>query len=290
MSWSIDELAALLGLPTRTLREYRTMGVIDPPRMQGRVGRYNESHRRRLELVARLQARGYSLAAIRDLCTASTTGQSLEDVLGHDPATAIDDTPLALTTAQLVAAVPHFADERIRRDAVVAGLLHLGRSEGEWLLRSPALLSLVSDAVDAGATPKAALRLIAGLIKGARVQAAALADLLVGELWNEDDPESSTAALSSMGRRARFLLSQSAAALIVDAVGVELGRRAETPGGAGLGALLTELRIGSIGDERIATQRLVRTAGNPIISSAMDLSASRSVQPRASRPVLLNNS
>ena len=245
-SWSIDELAVLAGLPTRTLREYRTLGVIDPPRMQGRTGRYDESHRRRLELVARLQARGYSLAAIRDLCSASATGRSLEDVLGGDPVTAIDDTPLALTTAQLVAAVPVLADERILRDAVRAGLLHFGRSDGEWLVRSPALLSLVGDAIGAGASPKAALRLITGLIKGARVQAVALADLVVAELWNEHDPQASTAALSSMGRRARLLLSQSAAALIVDAVGVELGRRANTPGGAGLGALVTELRIGSI--------------------------------------------
>ena len=247
VSWSIDELAVLVGVPTRTLREYRTMGVIDPPRMQGRVGRYDESHRRRLELVARLQARGYSLAAIRDLCTASATGQSLEDVLG-DPATAIDDTPLALTTVQLAAAVPELGEEKFRRDAVAAGLIHLGRSEGEWLVRSPALLSLVSDAIGAGATPKAALRLIAGLIKGARVQAVALADLVVDELWNEQDPEASTVALSSMGRRARLLLSQSAAALIVDAVGTELGRRADTPAGVGLGALVTELRIGSVSD------------------------------------------
>ena len=238
----------LVGLPTRTLREYRTMGLIDPPRMQGRVGRYGESHRRRLELVARLQARGYSLAAIRDLCAASATGQSLEDVLGGDPATAIDDTPLALTTLQLVAAVPCLADDKTRRRAVAAGLLHLGRSEGEWLVRSPALLSIVSDAIGAGASPNAALGLIAGLIKGARVQAVALADLVVDELWDEHDPEASIAALSSMGRRARFLLSQSAAALIVDAVGVEFGRRADTPAGTGLGALVTELRIGLVRD------------------------------------------
>ena len=230
------------------------MGVIDPPQMQGRVGRYNQSHRRRLELIARLQARGYSLAAIRDLCTASATGQSLEDVLGGDPSTAIDDAPLALTTVQLVAAIPALADDHVRRDAITAGLLHLGRSEGEWLVRSPALLSLVSEAIGAGATPKAALHLIAGLIKGARVQAVALADLVVDELWDESDPKASTVALSSMGRRARLLLSQSAAALIVDAVGAELGRRADTPAGAGLSALVTELRIGSFRDRSTGQQ------------------------------------
>lgn len=242
-SWSIDELAVLVGLPTRTVREYRTMGVIDPPRMQGRVGRYDESHRRRLELVARLQARGYSLAAIRDLCTASATGRSLEEVLGGS-ALAIDDAPLALTTAELVQAVPALEDERLRRNAVKAGLLLAGGADGMWLVRSPALLSLVRDAISAGATPKAALRLIAGLSKGAHLQAVALADLVVNQLWDEN--ESSVAALASMGRRARLLLSQAAAALIIDAVGAELLSRAGSPGAKGLEQLVEELRIGAV--------------------------------------------
>lgn len=242
-SWSIDELAVLVGLPTRTLREYRTMGVIDPPRLQGRVGRYDESHRRRLELVARLQARGYSLAAIRDLCTASATGRSLEEVLGGSGSAAIDDAPLALTTEELVSVVPALADQRLRRAAIEAGLVHVG-ADGTWLVRSAALLSLVGDAISAGASPRAALRLTAGLVKGAQVQAAALADLVVNELWDEADPSIST--LAPMGRRARLLLSQAAAALIVDAVGAELVRRAKTGGGKGLEMLVEELRIGAV--------------------------------------------
>ena len=223
------------------------MGVIDPPRMQGRVGRYDESHRRRLVLVARLQARGYSLAAIRDLCSASATGRSLTDVLGGEQAT-IDDTPRALTTGALVAAVASLGDERVRSDAVRAGLIHEGRVDDEWRVRSPALLSLVGDAIAAGASPASALRLISGLIDGARVQAVALADLVVSELWDASDPPASTAALASMGRRARLLLSQAAAALIVDAVGAELSRRADTPDGDGLGELIAALRIGFVSD------------------------------------------
>ena len=243
-SWSIDELAVLAGVPTRTLREYRTMGVLDPPRMAGRVGRYDESHRRRLELIARLQARGYSLAAIRDLCAASATGRSLEDVLGGAASAAIDDAPLSLTTDELVGEVPMLADARLRRAAVECGLLHVGGVDGEWLVRSPALLALVRDAISAGAGPRAALRLIAGLAKGARVQAVALADLVVEELWDERPP--SVAALAPMGRRARLLLSQAAAALIIDAVGSELLRRSDMPGGKGLEMLVEELRIGAV--------------------------------------------
>lgn len=243
-SWSIDELAVLVGLPTRTLREYRTMSLIDPPRMQGRVGRYDGSHRDRLELIARLQARGYSLAAIRDLCTASATGQSLEEVLGGQTSAAIDDAPVALTTDELVRAVKALADEQLRSKAIEAGLIHIGDADNVWLVRTPALLSLVADAIDAGATPTAALRLIAGLVEGARLQATALADLVVDELWDERDPVASE--LVSMGRRTRLLLCQAAAALVVDAVGTELLRRATMPGRGGLDKLVEGLRVGAV--------------------------------------------
>lgn len=170
-------------------------------------------------------------------------------MLGGSASAAIDDAPLSLTIDELVSAVPALADERLRRSAIESGLLHVGGVDGEWLVRSPALLSLVSDAISAGATPKAALRLIAGLVKGARVQAVALADLVVDELWDEADPPS--LALASMGRRARLLLSQAAAALIVDAVGSELQRRSKTAGEKGLETFVDELRIGAVrsGDE-----------------------------------------
>ena len=251
-SWSIDELAVLVKLPTRTLREYRTMKLIDPPRMDGRVGRYDESHRRRLELVARLQARGYSLAAIGDLCAASATGRSLDEILGGDSSVVIDDTPVRYTTARLTQIVPSLADERLRRDAVKVGLLHAG-AKGDWIVRSPALLALVSDAIAAGASPKAALRLIGGLIKGARLQAAALGELVVNELWDEKAPV--TRSTVSTGRRMRLLMSQAAAALVVDAVGVDLVARSKTPGGKGLERLVDELRLGAVHSDVSSARR-----------------------------------
>ncbi|MEP6624245.1 MAG: helix-turn-helix domain-containing protein, partial [Acidimicrobiia bacterium] len=65
--WTIDELARVAELPSRTIREYQTVGVLMPPKRDGRRGLYDVEHRRRLALIARLQARGYSLAGIRDL-------------------------------------------------------------------------------------------------------------------------------------------------------------------------------------------------------------------------------
>ena len=247
--WSIDELAALVGVPTRTVREYRTLGLIDAPRKEGRVGRYDESHRQRLELIARLQERGYSLAAIRDLCAASASGRSLDDVLGGSNSVAIDEGAVAYSTSELVNAVPALADPHVRSAAGEAGLVHADGDE--WLVRAPSLLTLVGDAIHAGAAPLAAIRMVAGLVAGARIQASAFADLVVGELWHEDD--AAVSELVSSGRRARLQLTQAVASLVVHEVGMELRVRAALPGGAGLDDLVDGLRVGVIrgrGDQR----------------------------------------
>ncbi len=246
-SWSIDELAILVGLPTRTIREYRTQGLIRPPRMAGRVGRYDETHRDRLELIARLQARGYSLAAIADLCMASSSGRSLEDVLGGFPAAGIDEPALVYTTVQLVAAVPAFDDAALRDAAGAAGLLH--RGEGGWVVRAPALLAVVAEMVAAGAATTAVLRMVAGMIDGARRQAAAVGDLVETELWpgiGEPSPE-----LVAAARRIRLLLTQAVGSLFADAAGADLLGRAQSSGGAGLETLIDRLRVG--GETRKAT-------------------------------------
>ena len=232
----------LVAVPTRTVREYRSLGLIDAPRKEGRVGRYDETHRRRLELIARLQERGYSLAAIRDLCAASASGRSLDDVLGGSASVAIDEGAVAYSTSELVDAVAAMADESVRSAASDAGLIHADGAE--WHVRAPALLALVDDVIRAGAAPLAAVKMAAGLAAGARIQASAFADLVVDELWHEGAP--AVAQLVSTGRRARLQLAQSVASLVVHEVGMELRARATMPGGAGLNELVDGLRVGAV--------------------------------------------
>src|SRR5712691_4842177 len=152
-AWSIDELASLCGVPSRTIREYRTLGVLPPPRKVGRVGSYDDEHRRRLELIGRLQARGYSLAGIRDLFDAWDRGRSLHDLLDG---AALDEAPVALSTEALVARCGVLAASADRDAAADAGLI---RSDGtdRWLVRSPSLVALVADLTDAGVALDAAL-------------------------------------------------------------------------------------------------------------------------------------
>jgi DNA-binding transcriptional MerR regulator len=79
---NIDELARAAGATTRNVRALQTEGLLPGPSLVGRTGAYDEGHLLRLQAVLRLQARGFSRAAIRELFAAWEAGASLEDVLG----------------------------------------------------------------------------------------------------------------------------------------------------------------------------------------------------------------
>ncbi|MGK8502163.1 MerR family transcriptional regulator [Nocardia asiatica] len=78
---TVEELAARAGVPTSTVRMYQSKGLLHPPRRVGRTARYDSSHQQRLELVQRLQDRGFSLASIAELLTAREQGATVADLL-----------------------------------------------------------------------------------------------------------------------------------------------------------------------------------------------------------------
>ncbi len=61
---TVDELAAKVGVPVRTIRFYAGKKLLPPPRLEGRTGLYGPVHVARLALVRDLQQAGYTLAAI----------------------------------------------------------------------------------------------------------------------------------------------------------------------------------------------------------------------------------
>ena len=63
-TWTVDELAALVGSTVRTIRYYATLGILPPPERRGRMAYYDDRHRARLELVQTMQDQGLSLSAI----------------------------------------------------------------------------------------------------------------------------------------------------------------------------------------------------------------------------------
>ncbi len=247
MELTIDELAQRAQLPVRTLREYHTMRLLPPAGRRGRVGVYGDQHVERLELIARLQRRGYSLAGIRDLLGAWDAGTDLTTLLGvgSGPA-ALDEAPLLITRAELADRLPPPAADTIDR-AAAAGLI-VARGDDHFVVRSPALLALVGDGVRAGVPLDQILGLTATLTGGL----GALADDLAGQLEEILRPLAAAGdagQLASLLQRWRVLWQQGAASILTDRLGAALVARADDERGAdGLRAALDRVRIGAITD------------------------------------------
>lgn len=72
--WRIDELAQRAGLTVDTIRYYAREGLLTPPERSGRHKLYGAGHLDRLERIRDLQAKRFSLAAIRALLDADRPG------------------------------------------------------------------------------------------------------------------------------------------------------------------------------------------------------------------------
>ncbi len=103
---TIDELAQRADTRTSTIRMYQSRGLLAPPEIRGRVGYYSAAHLSRLRLIARLQQRGFSLAAITDLLDGLTKGASLAAILGAEQELSTLGEPTELTEADFAALFP----------------------------------------------------------------------------------------------------------------------------------------------------------------------------------------
>ena len=144
--WTVDELAHDHGLPVSTVRLYQTRGLLPPPRKEGRVGYYDDEHRRRLRLITELQERGFSLASIKELVDGMAAGQSLQTVLGlgDAPTTWTREEPATLSLAELVEHLPGVEPTPDVIDRVARlGLIRLA-ADGTVTVDSPAFLDIGS--------------------------------------------------------------------------------------------------------------------------------------------------
>jgi len=150
---TIDELARRAGTTTRNVRAHQTRGLLPPPRMVGRVGHYGGDHLVRLAYIDRLQQRGFSLAAIRDLLTGWDEGRSLTEVLGFEEALSApwsDEEPERFSRPQLDDMFPELvADPALLQRAVTAGIL-VHDEDGDYTAPSPRLVRVGADLVSWG--------------------------------------------------------------------------------------------------------------------------------------------
>jgi DNA-binding transcriptional MerR regulator len=99
--FTIDELARAAGTKVSTIRLYQQRGLLPPPAIEGRVGYYDDDHLARLRLVAELQQRGFSLAAIRELADTWESGRDLGALLGVERALGTPAARVRVTRADL---------------------------------------------------------------------------------------------------------------------------------------------------------------------------------------------
>ena len=148
-NYTIDELAALTSVPSRTIRFYQAKGALPPPVRRGRVAYYDESHAERLKLVAHLQDRGLSLRAIRDLFQHAEGGDvSVSEWLGvgeqlREPWS--EDRPRVCTEAELEQLLSGAIRPGLVGDLIRVGLSRReGGSPPTYFLASPALVQMAS--------------------------------------------------------------------------------------------------------------------------------------------------
>jgi DNA-binding transcriptional MerR regulator len=250
---SIDQLAARSGVPSRTIRQYQTAGLLPPPERKGRIGVYLPHHLERLSAIGRLQERGYSLAGMLDLFQAWALGRGLHQVIGsasrqanssgsdrgpvEDPEPAPDEAPMLIDHGQLLDVLPWLSKASLRREAISARLISRRKApETGWMVRSPASLALVAELVEAGVAPTDAIAVHVSQRTAAQLVAAHVAKLIL-----VIEPDARRAAFL---RRNRTYLGRATATLVIDAVGDALPV-----------ADRNTVRIGAVRDQRTSKPR-----------------------------------
>lgn len=225
---AVDELAARAELPTRTIREYQTMGLLPAPERRGRVGVYGLAHLYRLQLIGRLQDRGYSLAGIRDLLTRWRDGDDLTDILGLSPDELVhlDEPGAPITLDQLVRLLPQLVPARLD-ELLALGVIDRSGPD-RFCVVSPSILQLAIDAFDTGYRATDVLSLLTAVHEAAELVAAAAHRLITRPPAGIDDNR-----IEALATRGRGLLAHGTGRMTVAALGRRLdpaapGRRTRT--------------------------------------------------------------
>ncbi|MBO2449307.1 MerR family transcriptional regulator [Actinomadura barringtoniae] len=240
--YRIDDLAHAAGSTVRNIRAYQDRGLLPPPRLEGRVGLYDDTHLARLRLIGKLLGRGYTFAIIKDLIGAWETGKDVSEVLGlekvlTDPWS--DEIPGTVTLEELVATFNPNADE----ETVVRNLertIELGLIEPEgdhYRVPSPRLLHVGAELVAAGIPTDSVLTIAAQIRDDCDVIAGRFVNLVYDHVFTRLNTEAAPTSdevseIAAVVRRMRPLVKMVVDPFIARAMEVRvqaaLGTQLET--------------------------------------------------------------
>ena len=147
---TIDELARETGMTARNIRAHQSRGLLPAPEVHARTGYYSEEHVARIGLIQDMQAQGFNLKAIEkliDLASVSSSKtlrfeRSVLEPFGTEH-------PEIVTAAELAGMFGDEGDAKTMSKAEKLGVLKpLG--DGNFEVRSPALLRAASELVELG--------------------------------------------------------------------------------------------------------------------------------------------
>lgn len=163
-TYSLAEISARTGVPSRTIRYYQSEGLLHRPDRHGREAVYRPEHAERLELIIELRDRGLTLTAIKDLVTAHHPTRTVAQWLGIDSTLSVpwsQDRLRVMSRDELRDLIGK------NRRGMIADLQDAGfvrpDESGMWIVPSPALLDLALALQDAGIDVEISGRLCAML-------------------------------------------------------------------------------------------------------------------------------
>ncbi|MFJ7048255.1 MerR family transcriptional regulator [Streptomyces sp. NPDC101112] len=175
----MEELAREAGITVRTLRFYRERRLIPPPRREGRIAWYDDTHLARLRTISALLERGHTLNGIAELAEAFDQGRDVGELLGLGAPT--EETPVRLTPEALA---DHFGDQATPENLSAAlDLGYLATDGGEIVHISRRLLEVSAALVREGIP----LADVLATGRQVRTHAEALATLFTDLILNHPD-------------------------------------------------------------------------------------------------------
>jgi DNA-binding transcriptional MerR regulator len=217
----VDELARRAGTTVRNVRLYQERGLLPKPERRGRKAVYSEAHLYRLQLVLRLMARGYSLAAIKDLTDAWDRDHDLGHLLGLEDAVGQrfnKEEPWRLTRAELEAGYPptnEDLDACIERDVAI-GIIR--RDGDDFIVPSPTFFEIGRTLVDAGIPLRAVEDMADLILSQTRQLADGFLRMFLDHIWAPFEaagkpPEDAARVLELVERLSPLVNDATAAAL-----------------------------------------------------------------------------
>lgn len=202
--YRIDELAQAAGTTVRNARAYQERGLLPPPRREGRVGIYDETHLSRLQLVGRLLDRGYTLSNISELFSAWEQGRDLGEVLGLEHMLTRffrREVPEYITSEKLVSILSSSrSDEsddddwldKLKARAIEVGLVEVlpggPGTEKHYRVPSPRVLRAATDLIESGVSANVVVTLGEHLLKAVDEAARRFVDVMSEYVLRDREP------------------------------------------------------------------------------------------------------